>query len=191
MTRMRITLQDYEQSIEQRGAHTMSRLEDIKKTSKDIEKIGIGFQIISGLITGFLIIATILLFIVRDILHLITLDSQIDLDFRNMGFWGSLLADRGRITAAIYVVLLSGIAVSFMITWIMYLIVKIFRRFSAEYSPFLPETVKDLKTVSILAALLILQSSIGLGIIAGFVFWGIVQLYAYGCELQNQVDETL
>lgn len=169
----------------------MNRLEDIKKTSKIIEKIGAVFQITSGFMTGFLICATILVFVMHNILHLITLDSQIDLDFRNMGFLVNLLADRGRITEAIYAALLSGIVVSFMITWIMYLIVKIFKRFSAEYSPFLPETVKDLKTVSILAALLILQGSIGLGVVAGFVFWGIVQLYAYGCELQNQVDETL
>lgn len=80
---------------------------------------------------------------------------------------------------------------SLMLTIIMYFIVKIFKRFCSEYSPFLSEIVKDLKIVSALATLLILRNSIGLGIVSGFIFWGIIQLYEYGCELQNQVDETL
>lgn len=68
---------------------------------------------------------------------------------------------------------------------------KLFKRFCNDYSPFLPEIVKDLKIISLLAALLILRSSVGLGIVSGFIFWGIIELYEYGCELQNQVDETL
>lgn len=63
--------------------------------------------------------------------------------------------------------------------------------FCNAYSPFLPETVKDLKIIFVLVTLLILKNSIGLGMISGFIFWGIIQLYEYGCELQNQADETL
>lgn len=169
----------------------MNKLEDIKKASKIIEKIGTVFQIFFGFITGLLILAAILLFIVHNIFHLIPLNPPTDFDFHSMGFWANLLANKGKGMEAIYAALLSGIIVSCMVTWIMHFIVKIFKRFSTEYSPFLPATAKDLKIVSILATLLILQSSVGLGIISGFLFWGIILLYAYGCELQNQVDETL
>lgn len=73
----------------------------------------------------------------------------------------------------------------------MHFIVKIFKKICNDYSPFLPEIVKDIKIVLLLTTLLILKNSIGLGIISGFTFWGIIELYEYGCELQNQVDETL
>lgn len=169
----------------------MDRLDNIQKASKFIGKIGKIFQTVFGIFTGIFLIMTILLSLLRNTLYMLSAESQTDFDFSNMGYWAKKLASEGKIVDAAIVSLLSAVLFSLMLTIIMYFIVKIFKRFCSEYSPFLPEIVKDLKIVSALATLLILRNSIGLGIVSGFIFWGIIQLYEYGCELQNQVDETL
>lgn len=169
----------------------MGRLENMQKACKLIGKMGKAFQIVFGIFTGIFLIMIILLSVLRNTLNMLSAESQSDFDFSNMGYWAGKLASEGRTVDAAIVSLLSVVLFSLLLTIIMYFIARIFKRFCSEYSPFLPETVKDLKVVSALVTLLILQNSIGLGIVSGFIFWGIIQLYEYGCELQNQVDETL
>lgn len=168
----------------------MSRLENIKKTSKLIGKIGKVFQIIFGICAGMLLIGAIVLFLLRNTLNTMNPES-LNFEFRYMGQWAEKLISEGKIIEAAIVFLISGAFFSLIVTAIMHLIVKIFKRFCDDYSPFLPETVKDLKIVSVLVTLLVLRSSIGLGIILGFILWGIIQIYEYGCDLQKESDEIL
>lgn len=169
----------------------MGNLENIKKTSKIIERIGKVFQIMFGIMAGLLLLSAVILLLLRGTLNEMIAESQTSFDFRYMGQWAPKLAGEGKITEAFIAFAISGVLFSTIVTVIMHFIVRIFKRFCNDYSPFLPDIVKDLKIVSILITLLILRNSIGLGIIAGFIFLGIIQLYEYGCELQNQVDETL
>lgn len=168
----------------------MDRLEAVKKASRLIRKIGKIFQIVFGIFTGILLISIIILSVLRNTLNGMTA-VQTSINFDNMGYWAEKLAGEGKITDAFIVFGISGLLFSLMITIMMHFVVKIFANFCNENSPFLPETVKDLKIIFVLVALLVLRNSIGLGIISGFIFWGIIQLYEYGCELQNQADETL
>lgn len=169
----------------------MSKVENIKKTSRLIGNVGKIFQILFGICTGIFFIAIIILSVLRNTLNRMNAESLTNFDFSNMGAWPEKLASEGKVTEAALVFLILGALFSFIITIIMHFVVKIFTRICNDYSPFLPEIVKDLKIVSILAALLILRNSLALGIVSGFIFWGIIQLYEYGCELQNQADETL
>ncbi len=169
----------------------MDKLEKMKKASKLIANIGKVFQIVSGIITGIFLVSIILLSVLRNSFNGMTVVFQTGFTADNMGYWAAKLADEGRISDAFLVFGISALLLSLVITLIMHFVVKIFTRFCNEYSPFLPETIKDLKIISLLATLLILRNSFGLGLISGFIFWGIIQLYEYGCELQNQADETL
>lgn len=169
----------------------MGKLEAVKKTSRLIGKIGKMFQIVFGIFTGVFLISIIILFVLRNTLNGMTVVFQTGVDFDHMGYWANKLAGEGKIIEAFIVFGISGLLFSLIMTIIMHFIVKIFLNFCNAYSPFLPETVKDLKIIFVLVTLLILKNSIGLGMISGFIFWGIIQLYEYGCELQNQADETL
>ena len=160
----------------------MDRIENIKKASYLIGKVGKVFQIVFGIFTGMFLISLIILFVLRSTLNTMIVESQTSFDFSNMGYWTKKLASEGKVAEA---------SIVFLISIIMHFIVKIFKKICNDYSPFLPEIVKDIKIVLLLTTLLILKNSIGLGIISGFTFWGIIELYEYGCELQNQVDETL
>lgn len=168
----------------------MDKLEKMKKASKMIANIGKVFQIVFGIITGMVLISLLLLSVLHNSLNGMTVVFQTGITADNMGYWAEKLVNEGRITDAFLVFGISALLLSLVTTMIMHFITKIFNKIYNDYSPFLPEIVKDLKIVSVLFTLLIIQSSIGFGIIAGFIFWGIVRLYEYGCELQNQADET-
>lgn len=173
------------------GGKSMDRLEEVKKVSRLIAKMGKIFQIVFGIFIGIFLISIIILSVLRNTLNGMTVAFQIGVNFDNLGYWANKLASEGKIIDAFIVFGISGLLFLLMITIIMHFVVKIFANFCDAYSLFLPETVKDLKIISALVTLLILRNSIGLGMISGFVFWGIIQLYEYGCELQNQADETL
>ncbi|MBD5486659.1 MAG: hypothetical protein HDR18_14260 [Lachnospiraceae bacterium] len=169
----------------------MGKLENIKKTSKLIGKVGKIFQIFAGILTGFSLFFIIILSILRTTLNTMIAESQASFDFSNLGQFAEKLSSEGKVAEAGIVSLIFGSLFTLIITIIMHFIAKIFKRIYNGYSPFLPEIVNDLKIVSALSTLLILRNSIGLGIVSGFIFWGIIQLYEYGCELQNEVDEIL
>lgn len=169
----------------------MGKLEDMKRASRLIGKTGKIFQILFGILAGIFLISILVLSALRNTLSTMPAASLTGFDFSHMGYFAGKLADEGRFVDACIVFLIFSVLFSLMVTVIMYFIARIFNKIYRDYSPFLPEIVKDLKVVSVLSTLLILQSSIGFGIIAGFIFWGIIRLYEYGCELQNQADETL
>lgn len=117
-------------------------------------------------------------------------EDNVSFNYQNFGIIAQNLAEEGKGAEAFTVFGIYMILFALIVTAIMHFIVKIFKRFGTNYSPFLPEVVKDIKIVAILITVLTLRSSIVLGIILGFVLWGIIQIYEYGCELQNQADET-
>ena len=82
-------------------------------------------------------------------------------------------------------VLLTILAVSF------HYIGKIFQDIKVSDSPFRRPVLKNMKVVFVLITILILQSALLSGILAGFSFWCVYCLFEYACELQQLSDETL
>lgn len=123
----------------------MDRIENIKKASYLIGKVGKVFQIVFGIFTGMFLISLIILFVLRSTLNTMIVESQTSFDFSNMGYWTKKLASEGKVAEASIVFLISGILFSLILTIIMHFIVKIFKKICNDYSPFLPEIVKDIK----------------------------------------------
>lgn len=94
---------------------------------------------------GILLISIIILFVLRITLSGMTVVAQTGVNFVNMRYWADKLAGEGKVIDAFIIFGISGLLFSFMMTMIMHFIVKIFDNFYNAYSPFLPETVKDLK----------------------------------------------
>lgn len=152
----------------------MDRLEEVKKVSRLIAKMGKIFQIVFGIFIGMFLISIIILSVLRNTLNGMTVAFQIGVNFDNLGYWANKLASEGKIIDAFIVFGISGLLFSLMITIIMHFVVKIFTNFCNAFSPFLPETVKNLKIIFVLVTLLVLRNSIELGMITGFIFWGIM-----------------
>lgn len=61
-----------------------------------------------------------------------------------------------------------------------------------EGTPFSEEVVKRLKVSFIFMVIMVTFSmGLGYGLFIGMFFWCIYNIFQYGCELQNQADETL
>lgn len=135
----------------------MERVESIKKVSKIIGAIGNVFQIFFGVITGLMLLICGILFLLRNELNRMIAEDHVYFNFRLMGSQTQKLADEGKVTEAVLVFALSMIVFSLLVTMIMHFITKIFKRFCNNYSPFLPEVVKDIKILAILITLLVLK----------------------------------
>lgn len=68
---------------------------------------------------------------------------------------------------------------------------KIFTQIVNDESPFSEKSKRPLKIVFILLTILIFGKEQILGVVCGFVFLYLYRLFAYGCELQTESDETL
>lgn len=170
----------------------MDKLQNIKKRSAVIGKIAGGCKIFCGVMTVLLAGCAGALFFLRNILNPLMLESgqTFDYDFSSWGFIENML-DHGKFAEGVSVYLLGMAVIIFILTVIMHHIAKIFKAFNKSYSPFLPEVVGNMKIAAVLITLLSLQSSLLIGAVIGLVLWGVLEIYAYGCELQNQSDETL
>lgn len=74
---------------------------------------------------------------------------------------------------------------------LMYFVGKVFKDIKEGYSPFQPAILKNMKIAFVIITLLSLRSSLLIGALIGFSLWCVVCVFEYGCELQNQSDETL
>lgn len=169
----------------------MSKLESIKKSSKIICIIGNFCQILFSIITGLMLIGSVILFAFKNKLNAMIIEKQASFDLHNMGKLAEKYASEGKVSEGFIVFAISTMLYSLIIVIIMHFVVKVFQRFCEEYSPFLLEIVKDFKKISVLVVILISTNSLGLAVIVAFVLWTIIQIYEYGCELQNQMDEIL
>ena len=115
-----------EQKIE-KGVSIMDRIENIKKASKLIVKVGKVFQIVFEIFTGMFLISIIILSVLRNTLNMMNAESQINFDFYNMGQWTEKLASEGKVAEAGIVFLISGFLFSLIMIIIMHFIVKIFK----------------------------------------------------------------
>lgn len=76
-------------------------------------------------------------------------------------------------------------------TVVLHFVAKVFQSLKKNDSPFRPEVVKSLKIAFVLIALLALSNSLLIGAIVSLSLWCIFLIFEYGCELQQQSDETL
>ena len=93
----------------------MDRIENIKKASYLIGKVGKVFQIVFGIFTGMFLISLIILFVLRSTLNTMIVESQTSFDFSNMGYWTKKLASEGKVAEASIVFLISGILFSLIL----------------------------------------------------------------------------
>lgn len=93
------------------------------------------------------------------------------------------------VTLGVYLCVIGIMLICFAIVF--HFMAKVFREIGESYSPFRPEIVKNMKVVFVLVTVLVLRSSLLIGVIICFSLWCILQIFEYGCELQRQSDETL
>ena len=68
----------------------------------------------------------------------------------------------------------------------------LFRNINEDYSPFIPENVKLIKTSAVFVAVfMLLETSVVPAVMTGLMIWAVALLFDYGCELQNESDEIL
>lgn len=89
------------------------------------------------------------------------------------------------------VYLLTGSVMLICVLVILHFVGKVFKKLKESYSPFGPEIVKSMKIAFVLITVLVLQSSLLIGALVGVSLWCVFQIFEYGCELQQQSDETL
>ena len=89
----------------------------------------------------------------------------------------------------VYMVIVAIMLILLAIVW--YFIGKVFKNLTENDSPFNAGIIKDLKIAFILVTIISLQSSILAGIVIGLALWCIINIFEYGCILQQLSDETL
>lgn len=95
------------------------------------------------------------------------------------------------VAVTVGVTLLIAAVIMICFTVVLHFVAKVFKVLKESDSPFRPEIVKSLKIAFVLTALLVLQSSLLIGAIVALSLWCIFLIFEYGCELQQQSDETL
>lgn len=95
------------------------------------------------------------------------------------------------VAVTVGVTLLIAAVMMICFTVVLHFVAKVFKVLKESDSPFRPEIVKSLKIAFVLTALLVLQSSLLIGAIVALSLWCIFLIFEYGCELQQQSDETL
>lgn len=88
-----------------------------------------------------------------------------------------------------YMVIVAIMLILVSVVW--HFIGKVFKNLTENYSPFNVDIIKDLKIAFILITIISLRSSILFGIVTGLALWCIINIFEYGCILQQQSDETL
>ena len=68
----------------------------------------------------------------------------------------------------------------------------LFRNINKDYSPFIPENVKLIKSIAVfVAVIMLIEAGVIPAILIGLMLWAVALLFDYGCELQNESDEIL
>lgn len=75
---------------------------------------------------------------------------------------------------------------------VLHFVAKVFKALKESDSPFRPAVIKNVKIVAVLISIhLSLQSGLFVGAIVAFSVGVICLIFEYGCEFQQQFDETL
>lgn len=81
---------------------------------------------------------------------------------------------------------------SLVIAYVMHNASKLFKKINTDYSPFVPENVKIIKTIAIgMAVIILIEVNIGSALVTGIAIWAVALLFDYGCELQSESDEII
>lgn len=86
--------------------------------------------------------------------------------------------------------LLTGIVVA-LFAVVFHFVGRVFKDIQESDSPFRQSILKSMRVVFVLVTLLVLQSSVLIGVLVGFSLWCVYCVFGYGCELQQLSDETL
>lgn len=116
--------------------------------------------------------------------------NELILEF-NVGGLTMSYEDSGRIseTMGMFLLLTSIFLIIFAV--LLHFVSRVFKEIKESDSPFRKSILKDMIVVFVLITLLVLQNSILTGVMVGFSLWCIYSVFDYGCELQQQSDETL
>lgn len=117
--------------------------------------------------------------------HLVSvLDNEITLEEDTPEGWDKFFMEIG-----VYAIVISVMFVVFVV--IANFLKKILTQVINAESPFCEESKPLLRRIFILLAILIFCQEQLIGLVCGFVFLYLYRLFAYGCELQVESDETL
>lgn len=132
---------------------------------------------------------------VNEELHRAEAEGKIDLNDLilefNVGGLNMSLDDSDRISETLGMFLLLTSIFSVVFAVLLHFTGRVFKKIKESDSPFRRSILKDMRVVLVLITLLALQSSILIGVMVGFSLWCIYSVFDYGCELQQQSDETL
>ena len=99
--------------------------------------------------------------------------------------------DSGKFSETLGVYLLVEGVLLIVFTVLLHFVGRVFKEIRDSDSPFRKSILKDMRVLFILITLLVLQSGVLTGVIAGFALWCVYSVFGYGCELQQMSDEML
>lgn len=167
----------------------MNEVKKIQKTSKIIAKVCKVFRGIFLVTFGLLLLCGIV--ILAEQKTMVSMMKWDTFDFKMYGSLINRLAEQGNFFGALIATLLYFMFMTVILTLLLHCLTKIFTLISENYSPFLPELTKYMRIVAVIATLITLMNSLGMGLILGLTLWAVLQIFDYGCKLQNESDETL
>lgn len=161
-----------------------TKLEKLKKTSKVFAAITKVIEVLSYVIAAMFLLIMIL---PTGIYFGIKLDEA-----GMIGRIWNLLQDKMDPSVAYNVFFVIMAVLSLIIAYVMHNTSKLFKKINTDYSPFVPENVKIIKTIAIgMAIIILIEVNIGSALVTGIAIWAIALLFDYGCELQNESDEII
>lgn len=160
-------------------------------------------MVVTNIIKSFCIVCSILMILTGGVL--VAANDQINAEFEKASYSGEELEDMSPLESALLRSLLDEgdiatllgvklIVLSVMLIFIavtLHFVGKVFKEIRESYSPFRRDIIKNLKVAFVLVTLLVLQRSLGIGLIVGVFLWCVIHIFEYGCELQRMSDETL
>ena len=161
-----------------------AKLESLKKTSKVFAVIAKVMEVLS-----YVVAAMILLFMILPT----NIYFGIKLDEAGMiGAIWNLLQDKLDPSVSYKIFFIIMIILCLIIGYVMRNTSKLFKKINKDYSPFVPENVKIIKTIAIgMAVIILIEVNLGSALVTGIAIWAVALLFDYGCELQNESDEII
>ena len=162
-----------------------TKLANLQKTSKVFAVIAKISEIVNYVGAAICAAAIPVLFINQDKLKYFVSGQESDQFFQ-------MLSENMEFRSAMTVFLVFLIVLTLAGAYLFRKIGKLFRNINEDYSPFIPENVKLIKTIAaVVTVFMLLETSVVPAIMTGLMIWAVALLFDYGCELQEETDEIL
>lgn len=172
-----------------------AKIEQIKKSSKAALVVSNISKVLTIMGSGISLISGFLVFrFRREVNEALASWMEQDYDERLNGveeIVGRAVVEKGYGAETLAIYLVTTAAALVCMALVFHFVAKTFKNIRESYSPFQPQTVKNLRISFVLITVLTIRSSLMIALLIGFAGWCVVNIFQYGCELQKQSDETL